>query len=451
MGKLHAGLADAVGRLDTFTRGLMDDPDFESYPRRLAEETGRIRNEIGGTIPDGDHGELFENAFELMSRNAATRIRGVATERLVIGNRLGLNKSLGTYAALVAGSTDPVTIHFAPNKGLEAVDIQVAAGIIDKAGAARRRSGRFIPTRPPHPATTPNQMCKGEQRMADDIEIDDGNGGDPPAGVDVSKAPESGGQPTGDWREGVPADLRKMADRFASPADAVKAAADMRQKLGRSITPPADGASEDEWNAFYGKLGRPETPDGYKISRPEALPSELVPDERGQVRESAFLDAMHKAGAPPRAVQAAIDWYYNELTDLHGEMKSSQNTVFEQANATLRKEWGGEFDKNLELARRAFTAFGGADLAEATDAYKLSNHPAFLRAFARIGRQMGEDDMITGSSYGNSNADLQKRADELLKKDDYWTNEDVQREMREVMEQLHGTEPINPVDRTPGR
>ena len=144
MGKLHAGLADAVGRLDTFTRGLMDDPDFESYPRRLAEETGRIRNEIGGTIPDGDHGELFENAFELMSRNAATRIRGVATERLVIGNRLGLGKSLGTYAALVAGSTDPVTTNFAANRGLEAIDDQVAAGIIDEAEAARLGQGFMV-------------------------------------------------------------------------------------------------------------------------------------------------------------------------------------------------------------------------------------------------------------------------------------------------------------------
>ena len=144
VGKLHAGLADAVGRLDTFTRGLMDDPDFESYPRRLAEETGRIRNEIGGTIPDGDHGELFENAFELMSRNAATRIRGVATERLVIGNRLGLGKSLGTYAALVAGSTDPVTTNFAANRGLEAIDDQVAAGIIDEAEAARLGQGFMV-------------------------------------------------------------------------------------------------------------------------------------------------------------------------------------------------------------------------------------------------------------------------------------------------------------------
>ena len=144
VGKLHAGLADAVGRLDTFTRELMDDPDFESYPRRLAEETGRIRNEIGGTIPDGEHGAWFENAFELMSRNAATRIRGAATQRLVIGNRLGLDKSLGTYAALVADSTDPVTTDFAANRGLEAIDDQVAAGIIDEAEAARLGQGFMV-------------------------------------------------------------------------------------------------------------------------------------------------------------------------------------------------------------------------------------------------------------------------------------------------------------------
>ena len=129
---------------DAISRDLTDDPDFESYLGRLAEETGRIRNEIGGTIPGGDHSTRFENAFELMSRNAATRIRGIATERLVIGNRLGLGKSLGTYAALVAGSTDPVTTNFAANRGLEAIDDQVAAGIIDEAEAARLGQGFMV-------------------------------------------------------------------------------------------------------------------------------------------------------------------------------------------------------------------------------------------------------------------------------------------------------------------
>ena len=79
-----------------------------------------------------------------MSRNAATRIRGVATQRLVIGNRLGLGKSLGTYAALVAGSTDTVTTDFAANRGLEAIDDQVAAGIIDEAEAARLGQGFMV-------------------------------------------------------------------------------------------------------------------------------------------------------------------------------------------------------------------------------------------------------------------------------------------------------------------
>ena len=247
-----------------------------------------------------------------------------------------------------------------------------------------------------------------------------------------------------DWRDDLSPDLRRMAERMASPADAVKIAADLRQKLGRSITRPDKDADDAAWDAYYKNLGRPETPDGYDYKRPQGLPPELQPDERGDQREKSFLSAMHKAGATSDIVQAAVDWYYDETVKLHSEHRSGNEAAHEKVSTALRREWGGDYDKNLELANRAAKTFGGAELMTALEQYNFANHPAFIRAFARIGRQMGEDDMITGSLHGISREDLQKKADELLKKSDYWTNDDIQKEMRQIMEELHGTAPINP-------
>lgn len=275
-------------------------------------------------------------------------------------------------------------------------------------------------------------------------------GGDRSAG----NAPSAGDPPASDespkvagWRDAIPAEHRKMADRFASPADAVKSAFDLRQTLSRSITKPKPDADQAEWDEFYTKLGRPESPDGYHIDRPDNLPAELAPDELGEMREKDFLGAMHAVGATPDVVQAAIDWYYNEAADTHAEQTKEIGATVAEAADGLRREWGSDFDKNSELARRAYNTFGDNDFQKIASDYQLENNAAFIRAFARIGRQLGEDDMINGSTDKNANADLEIEAQKLLASDDYWTNEATQRRMRVIMDTIHGDTPINPSDR----
>ena len=99
----------------------------------------------------------------------------------------------------------------------------------------------------------------------------------------MTDQPESGadsgaeGEAAPDWRDGLPSDLRPMAERMNTPHDAVKVAADLRHKLSRAIVPPDDSASEAERNACERRRGPPATPDGYDYTRPETLPDHLVP------------------------------------------------------------------------------------------------------------------------------------------------------------------------------
>ncbi len=249
-----------------------------------------------------------------------------------------------------------------------------------------------------------------------------------------------GGEAAPDWRDGLPSELRPMAERMNTPHDAVKVAADLRHKLSRAIVPPDESASEEDRDAFFSRLGRPATPDGYSYTRPESLPDQLVPDDTGVEREKSFLAAMHQAGATPAVVQAAVDWYYDALVETVGDSLpgAGQPAAVEAATAALRREWGADFDKNVELANRAFNTFGGADFVDAVSQHDLNNHPAVVRTFASIGRQMGEDDMITGSLDGMSDDDLKKKAEKLMAQDDYWTNEQTQTEVRSIMERLYG-------------
>src|SRR3546814_17122436 len=73
-----------------------------------------------------------------------------------------------------------------------------------------------------------------------------------------------------------------------------------------------------------------------------------------------------------------------------------------EAETSLRREWGGDHERNLTFAQRAVRSFGDdtfVDFLESqeVEGVKLGDHPAFVRAFAAIGRAMGEDQPTTGA------------------------------------------------------
>jgi hypothetical protein len=57
---------------------------------------------------------------------------------------------------------------------------------------------------------------------------------------------------------------------------------------------------------------------------------------------------------------------------------------------------------------------------------------------------MGEDDMISGTISDSTRDQLKKRAEDLVAEDDYWTNETLQQEMRNIMLELYGEQEIGP-------
>lgn len=67
------------------------------------------------------------------------------------------------------------------------------------------------------------------------------------------------------------------------------------------------------------------------------------------------------------------------------------------------KEFGGTaFDTNLVVAQRALAKFGTPDLKKLLDDTGLGNHPEVMRAFVRIGKQIGEDGGVRGADAGGS-------------------------------------------------
>jgi len=71
------------------------------------------------------------------------------------------------------------------------------------------------------------------------------------------------------------------------------------------------------------------------------------------------------------------------------------------------KEIGGDnLPVSVEMAKRALTKFGGETLTKMLDDTGFGNHPEVIRAFARIGKAMAEDKIVSSGLQPGGKKDM---------------------------------------------
>lgn len=207
-----------------------------------------------------------------------------------------------------------------------------------------------------------------------------------------------------DWRRvlaGEDDKTLKDLERFADPGSFVKAFKDtqtaLRNKTDGMIKLPGEKATDEERHEFAKALGIPESPDKYeiKVKPPEGL-------EIGEA-DKAFLSKavakLHASGglaASPQVANLAHEIYYDFMQEQAAMMAASAVVKAKEAEATLRKEWGAEYETNLGLANEALRAYGGKDMTglldmQFADGTKLGAHPGIIRMLANAARNGVED------------------------------------------------------------
>ena len=150
---------------------------------------------------------------------------------------------------------------------------------------------------------------------------------------------------------------------------------------------PKEG-DEDGWNQVYNRLGRPEEADGYDFDLGDGEQSPDVAD---------FKNVAHQLGLTNDQAKTMLG-IYNQISE--NDLAEEQEQ-FEQMNVeylqNIQKEWGDDFNKNSELARRAFQNFASEELMDVMKETGLSNHPEVLKTFARIGQVLSEDSILPGT------------------------------------------------------
>lgn len=153
-------------------------------------------------------------------------------------------------------------------------------------------------------------------------------------------------------------------DLLSDPAKLAKSAYEQEKMLGGSIRLPGKDATPEEKDAFYNKLGRPATPDGYEFNVPADLPEGLPYDGE---RAKALKAELHAKGFTKEQAAFVHDRYIAEITGMaSGTAAAQQAEVTKQAEGAtdaLVKRWGpldsDTAKANFELADRVFTDVPG--------------------------------------------------------------------------------------------
>lgn len=170
-------------------------------------------------------------------------------------------------------------------------------------------------------------------------------------------------------------DVMKQLSKFGKIGELAKSYSELEGKIGRSLVKPADDASDEEKNAFYKKLGRPDSADGYSINDKES---------------KAFRDLAWKNNL----TDAQVKGIYASLKEVNDQLVNQQKQALQakvnETEAKLKAEYGNAYADKLKMLQRGIQTYGGAELGNKLKASGLLFDADVVKMFVLLGEQSAE-------------------------------------------------------------
>ena len=224
------------------------------------------------------------------------------------------------------------------------------------------------------------------------------------------------------WKETISEEFRNDPNisKFTEIDALAKSYINATRMIGQDkVAIPNENSTDDQWNEVYGKLGRPESPDKYKLE----ANSDVVPLDEGAIKQ--FAENAHQLGLNNKQAQGILEFYKNSMEGSAQQSRIDTETSQAQAEQELRKEWGRSYDDNIKRAAQVAKANMNAEILDLTlsDGRRLGDHPEIIKGFANIANLMSEDKMIgTGEDNATSGRDLNEEISKIVNDRDgpYW-------------------------------
>jgi hypothetical protein len=236
---------------------------------------------------------------------------------------------------------------------------------------------------------------------------------------DVTPGGDSTGTPGGDggamdsWRSGLPQEIRdnEHLSRYGTLEEAAKGIIEA-QKFISSTRPtvPKEDAPPEEWDKFYGGLGRPEKPEGYELAKPEELPEGFPYDEN---LEKKWRDWAHKAGLTAKQARDIYGAYLAANIEYFNQVMAQANEREAKVTELLKKTWGAKYDVEMKLAQKVAQTYIKSPEDWEALAFALNNDERLVLLFNRIGKDLSED-VLHISELGAVVGNLREKAQKLM-------------------------------------
>lgn len=233
----------------------------------------------------------------------------------------------------------------------------------------------------------------------------------------------------------------KALSNFNSMDDLLKSYLHAQKMIGANkIAVPNKMATEDDWKEVFRKLGAPEKPEDYKYSFKD---NEIDPEQLKSFNETA-----HRLGLLPQQAERLIK-FYNEMNTAseQNRLQAADNKQLE-AETLLKKEFGANYGKRLDQARRLASETFGKELLNNTmlqDGSRLGDNVEIIKAFAMLADKLSEDEIVKGDGIGYMTASqIEKEIAELTEEGSpYWikghpNHRKAVEDVLKLRQQLHG-------------
>lgn len=168
-------------------------------------------------------------------------------------------------------------------------------------------------------------------------------------------------------------------------------------KMGTAVQIPNEQTAPEEIAAFYRKIGAPEKPEDYELVMPK-MPEGMTHDEKF---EMTMRGVACEAGISKKHLKILFDAYNTYRISQHGDEAEEAKRLIAEGDATQRKNWGADYDKNFEIVDRACAELIPDEelrgkFAELVTSKGLRNNPVFAEVFLGIGKSMLDDTLTKG-------------------------------------------------------
>lgn len=224
------------------------------------------------------------------------------------------------------------------------------------------------------------------------------------------------------WKETISEEFRNDPNisKFTEIDALAKSYINATRMIGQDkVAVPNENSTDDQWQEVYGKLGRPESPDKYKLE----VKSDTVPLDEGAIK--SFAENAHKLGLNNKQAQGILEYYKNSMEGSAQQARIDTETAQANAEAELRKEWGGNYDANIKKAGSVAKANMNPQILdmELKDGTRLGDHPEVIKGFANIANILSEDKLVgTESESVDRGTDYEAEISKIVNDRDgpYW-------------------------------